>query len=60
MIPVQAGLTDLDRARTVLYPISSGVTVYLCSLVDPGVTILGFKRIPSKNTLLSPKALNTA
>lgn len=60
MTPTHEGTTDLDKATTVLNPISSAVTVDLFSLVDPGVTILGFKSIPSKNTLLSAKALKTA
>jgi len=41
VIPTHAGKMDLDRARAVLNPISSGVIFGLSGLVDPAVTILG-------------------
>jgi len=47
----------LLNAVAVLAAISCGVTLALSGLVDPLVTILGFKRHPSKNMFYSYKAL---
>jgi len=47
----------LLNAVAVLAAISYGVTLALSGLVDPLVTILGFKRHPSKNMFYSYKAL---
>lgn len=48
--PTKAGTAVLDKATTVLVPISSLVTLALSGLVDPGVTMLGLSKHPSKNT----------
>jgi hypothetical protein len=58
--PTNAGGTVLDKAATVLEAISSAVTVALLEFLDPGVTMFGFKRHPSRNTLLSAKHLNVS
>lgn len=58
--PTKAGGTVLLRAKAVLYPISYGVTLLLSGLVDPGVTMFGLRRQPSKKILFSFKALKTA
>lgn len=55
--PTKAGTTVLERARTVLQAMTSAVTF---GALDPGVTMFGFKRHPSKKMLFSYKALNTA
>ena len=55
--PTRAGGMVLLNAVAVLAAISYGVTLALPGLVDPLVTILGFKRHPSKNTFYSYKAL---
>ena len=47
----------LLNAVAVLAAISYGVTLDLLGLVDPLVTILGFKMHPSKNTFYSYKVL---
>jgi len=59
-MPTNAGGTVLDKARTVLAPISSALIFSLPALYLPGVTILGFKIHPSRKTLLSFKALKVA
>lgn len=48
MIPTKAGTTVLDKAVTVLMATSSGVMVGLEACLDPGVTMLGFNKQPSK------------
>jgi hypothetical protein len=58
--PTNAGGTVLLKAKAVLYPISYGVTLLLSELVDPGVTMFGLRRQPSKKILFSFKALKTA
>jgi hypothetical protein len=58
MTPTKAGTTVLLKAMQVLVAISWGVVVALLGCLDPGVTILGFKRHPSKKMLLSWRALN--
>lgn len=60
MTPTSAGGTVLLKARAVLCAISTAVTLFLSGLVDPGVTMLGFKRHPSRKMLFSLSALNTA
>jgi hypothetical protein len=60
MTPTKAGGTVLLRARAVLYPTSEGVTLVLSGLVDPGVTMLGLSKHPSRKMLFSAKALKTA
>jgi hypothetical protein len=46
--PTKAGTTVLDKATTVLVAISSFVTFALSGLADPGVTMLGLSKHPSK------------
>lgn len=46
--PTKAGTTVLDKAVTVLVAISSAVQVALEGCLDPGVTMLGFNKHPSK------------
>lgn len=46
--PTKAGTTVLDKAVTVLMAIWSAVTKFLSGNYVPGVTMLGFKRHPSK------------
>lgn len=58
--PTKAGTTVLDKAITVLVAISSWFIWLLLGLVDPGVTMLGFNKHPSKNILFYYKALKTA
>ena len=58
--PGTAGTTVLDNAIIVFSAISRCETLDLFGLLLPGVTIFGFKRIPSKKMLLSCKALMTA
>jgi len=60
IIPTQDGNTDLDNAVAVLKAISSHETFCLSTFVDPGVTMLGFRSMPSKNTLFSERAAKTA
>lgn len=60
MTPTRAGGTVLLRAKAVLYPISYGVTLLLSAFVDPGVTIFGLSKHPSKKILFSLSALKTA
>lgn len=57
--PTKAGTAVLDKATTVLVAIYSAVTLGLSAFLDPGVTMLGFKRHPSKKIPWSYKALNT-
>lgn len=57
--PTKAGTAVLDKATTVLVAISSGVMLGLLAFLDPAVTMLGFKRHPSKKIPWSYKALNT-
>lgn len=58
MLPVTAGGTVRRRAVTVAIAISSAVT--LLGQAWPGVTILGFSRVPSRYTWWSDRALYTA
>ena len=58
--PTKAGTTVLLKAMQVLVAISSGVIFGLSGFLDPGVTILGFNKHPSKKMLLSYKALKQA
>ena len=58
--PTRAGGTVLLSAKTVLEAISWDETSLALGLVDPGVTMLGFKRHPSRKMLLSLRALKTA
>lgn len=47
--PTKAGTAVLERAVTVLVAISVAVIVGLEGCYDPGVTMLGFNKHPSKN-----------
>lgn len=58
--PTKAGTTVLDKAITVLVAISSAVILALSGLLDPGVTMLGFNKHPSKKIFYYYKALKTA
>lgn len=58
MTPTKAGTTVLLKATQVLVAISSGVIFGFSGFLDPGVTILGFNKHPSKKMLLSYNALN--
>jgi len=60
IIPTMEGTIVLDKATTVLVATASGAIVLYSGLEAPGVTILGFNKHPSKNILLSYKALVTA
>ena len=60
IIPGTAGTTVLDNEIIVFSAISRYETLDLFGSLLPGVTIFGFKRIPSKKMLLSCKALMTA
>jgi hypothetical protein len=46
--PTKAGTTVLDKAMTVLLAISSLEILALSGLLDPGVTMLGLSKHPSK------------
>jgi len=48
--PTKAGGTDLDKQVAVLAAISSGVILALSGCLDPGKTIFGFNKHPSKKT----------
>jgi hypothetical protein len=60
LMPTKAGGHVLDSATTVLIPISWLVVVALLGWLVPGMTMLGFNRQPSRNTLFSFNALNTS
>uniref|UniRef100_A0A7C9DYN2 Uncharacterized protein n=1 Tax=Opuntia streptacantha TaxID=393608 RepID=A0A7C9DYN2_OPUST len=57
MMPGTAGGTVLCKARTVYSAMTSGAT-FLFS--DPGVTMLGFNKVPSRRTWWSLRDLYTA
>jgi len=49
--PTIAGGMVLLKAKTVLCAISYPMISFLLALVDPGVTMLGFNKHPSRKTL---------
>jgi len=53
IIPGKAGGTVRCKAVTVALAMASGEVVFHSALECPGVTMLGFKRAPSKRTLFS-------
>jgi len=58
--PTKAGGAVLLKAKTVLDAISCEVTLSLLAFFDPGVTIFGLSKQPSRKILFSFKALKTA